>query len=274
MKTAAFTVATLFLGLAAAFTAGCSSNKYVPADDEDPDSFEAVKDIHGGPYSDMVLVYLKTGPKSGQLSKEQSDQVFAGHMANIHRLADLGQLLIAGPFDRDHTRDKTWRGIFLLDTPNIDLAKLQAESDPGIQAGVFTPEYRQVKASIELRHVRELEKAMLAKTEAEKDKPRDPTKPPPNIRGYVMVTADDAPAANAALKRAGLADKVVWCTRFSGTGPKGYGKGGVFVLDAEKADDVKAALDKAGAPGIGVDGWWATTSLTGLGGSARVMPGG
>jgi uncharacterized protein YciI len=273
MKTAVFTAAAIALAAGIALTA-CSSNKYVPADDEDPDSFEAVKDIHGGPYSDMVLVYLKTGPRSGQQTKEQSDQIFAGHMSNMKRLTAAGQLLIAGPFDREHTRDNTWRGIFLLDTPNVELAKLQVGTDPGVQAGVFEPEYKQIKASIELRHTAELEKAMLARPEVDNGRPRDPTQPPPNIRAYVMVTADDAPAANTALKHAGLAGKIVWCTRFSGTGPKGYGKGGVFVLDAEKADEVKAALDKAGAKGVGVDGWWSTASLTGLGPSAKAMPGG
>src|SRR5689334_13059942 len=73
--------------------------------EEDPDSFEAVKDIHGGPFSDMMLVYLKTGPN--QLTEEN----FKGHMANMHRLADAGVLIIGGPFASP--RDKTWRGIFV-----------------------------------------------------------------------------------------------------------------------------------------------------------------
>lgn len=268
-----FAAAALSLTAALALVA-CVHNTATDGE-EDPDSFEAVKDIHGGPYSDMVLVTLKTGPRGAALSKEESTEVFKGHMANMHRLADAGQLIIAGPFDKEQTRDKTWRGIFLLDTPNIDLAKLQTSTDPGVKAGVFAPEYRQVKGSIALRHTLDLEKAMVAKIEAEsKDKPAaDPTKPPPNVRAYVMATADDATAANAALRRAGLGDKIVWCARFSGNGPKGYGKGGVFVLDAENVDDVKAQLEKAGGTtGIGLDGWWSTAALTGLEKPARTMP--
>ncbi|MBY0307127.1 MAG: YciI family protein [Phycisphaerales bacterium] len=259
--------------VAAALTA-CASSGYQPADDEDPDSFQAVKDIHGGPYTDMVLVYLKAGPKIAQQTREQSERVFAGHMANMKRLADAGQLLVAGPFERGHTRDTTRRGIFLLDTPNIQLARLQTGTDPGVQAGLFEPEYRQVKASIELRRTLELEKGLLAGARADKETPRDTATPPPNARAYVMATADDALAADAALRRAGLGDRIVWCARFSGKGPKGYGRGGVFVLDAQKVEDVQAALDKTGgAPGTGLDQWWSTPSLTGLSGSARVMPG-
>lgn len=254
--------AALLLGLAAAGLTACASHN--PQDD--PDSFEAVKDIHGGPFTDMMLVYLKTGPNSASQTKEESAEHFKGHMANMKRLADAGVLLIGGPFSAP--RDKAWRGIFVLDTSSVQLAKLQAETDPAIKAGVFTAEYQPIKASIALRISGDLEKAMLA--QAKDAPPADPTKPPPNIRAYVMVTADDAASAKAALEKAGLSEKVVWCATFSGVGDRGA----VVVLDALTVEEVKTALEKSGpgTKGLGLDGWWSTVSLTGFEPAARKLP--
>ena len=42
-----------------------------------------------------VFVILKTGPKTDQ-TKEESAKLFAGHMANIKRLAAEGKLVLAG----------------------------------------------------------------------------------------------------------------------------------------------------------------------------------
>lgn len=253
--------AALLLAVSATFS-GCAAHN--PQDD--PDSFEAVKDIHGGPFTDMMLVYLKTGPNSASQTKEENAEHFKGHMANMKRLADAGVLLIGGPFNAP--RDKAWRGIFVLDTSSVQLAKLQAETDPAIKAGVFTAEYQPIKATIALRHSGDLEKAMLAR--AKDAPPPDPTKPPPSIRAYVMVTADDAASAKAALDRSGLSDKIVWCAAFSGVGDRGA----VVVLDAQSVDGVKAALEKSGAgtKGLGLDGWWSTASLTGFEPAARKLP--
>lgn len=263
----------LLLALTAALT-GCAGHN----PEEDPDSFEAVKDIHGGPYSDMMLVYLKTGPKGkkGDITPEESAEVFKGHMANINRLADAGVLLVAGPFNKP--RDKDWRGIFVLDTSSVQLAKLQADTDPGIQAGVFIAQYQPIKASITMRSSGELEKAMLAKnaeaTEAAKAAPKDTTKPPPNLRTYVMLTADDAVAATAALAKAGMTNKVVWCAKFSGGTKSNPDRGAVFVLDATKTEEVQAAFEKAGVPttGLNLDAWMSTASLMGFEPAARKLP--
>lgn len=259
------------IALAAGFSTGCTPTG--AAGDEDADSFEAVKDIHGGPFSDMMLVYLKTGPTSTTQTKEEAAEHFKGHMANMQRLADAGILLIGGPFGKP--RDKNWRGIFVLDTSSVQLAKLQAESDPAIKAGVFVAQYQPIKASIALRSTGDLEKAMkeamaneATAGEAEK---KDATKPamPAGIRPYVMITADNMNAAKGALAKSGLAEKIVWCAQFSNKGDKGA----VVVVDAEKVEDVQAALDKAGvSAGLGLDGWWSTKSLTGLEPAARKLP--
>ncbi|HZW07683.1 MAG TPA: hypothetical protein VFF65_11230 [Phycisphaerales bacterium] len=229
------------------------------AGEEDPDSFEAVKDIHGGPFSDMTLVYLKTGPRT-DLTQEQKAAVFSGHMSNMKRLADAGILLIAGPFNKP--RDASWRGLFLLDTSSVALAHLQAETDPGIRSGVFVADYRPIKASILLRHTGDVEKAMQAE---KADKPADGR---PQIRPYVMVTAADAAALMPSLARAGYGDKVVWAAKFSAKGDRDA----VAVIDAEKVEDVQAAMEKAGVTGLSLDGWYATPSLLRLEPSVRTIP--
>src|SRR5690349_21562690 len=60
-----------------------------------------------------VLVILKTGPAVVAPGKER-DEIFKGHFANIHRLAEEGKLVVAGPFG-DQGGD--WRGMFVF---NVD----------------------------------------------------------------------------------------------------------------------------------------------------------
>ncbi|HEX6641293.1 MAG TPA: hypothetical protein VF215_09275, partial [Thermoanaerobaculia bacterium] len=45
-----------------------------------------------------VLCILKTGPKDAEIQGDQRKEIFAGHFANIGRLADEGKLAVAGPF--------------------------------------------------------------------------------------------------------------------------------------------------------------------------------
>src|SRR2546421_13099036 len=51
-----------------------------------------------------VLCILKTGPKDAETKGKERDDIFAGHFANIGRLADEGKLAVAGPFGKN---DKT-----------------------------------------------------------------------------------------------------------------------------------------------------------------------
>lgn len=84
-----------------------------------------------------VLVVLKTGPKR-MPDGEARKAMFAGHFANITRLADAGKLVLAGPFSEDADG---WRGLFLMAVDDVDEARRLTESDPVIREGEMVAEY-------------------------------------------------------------------------------------------------------------------------------------
>ncbi len=81
-----------------------------------------------------VFVILKTGPKDADFKGKERDDIFAGHMANIGRLADTGQLAVAGPFGKN---DKQYRGLYIFNVATVEEAAKIVETDPAVKAGVF-----------------------------------------------------------------------------------------------------------------------------------------
>jgi len=130
-----------------------------------------------------TLVYLKTGSKA-KLSEEESKRIFAGHFANMLRLAEERKLLLAGPFGQPK-HDLALRGLFVLDTGDPEQARAWAETDPGFQAQVFALEYHPLRTNAALRALLEQELAAHAAAEASGEKPA----PGANIRAYVLLTA-------------------------------------------------------------------------------------
>lgn len=84
-----------------------------------------------------VLVILRTGPTPVK-DADARKAMFAGHMANIQRLAKEGKLALAEPFG-DATGD--WRGLFVFATADIDEAKALVATDPVIQQGEMVADY-------------------------------------------------------------------------------------------------------------------------------------
>lgn len=80
-----------------------------------------------------VLVMLKTGPKTDTPQAEQS-KLFAGHMANIGRLADENKLIVAGPMSKN---DRGYEGIFILNVTKRAEAEALLATDPAIAAGLL-----------------------------------------------------------------------------------------------------------------------------------------
>lgn len=84
-----------------------------------------------------VLVILRTGPTPVK-EAEARKAMFAGHMANMDRLAKEGKLALAGPFG-DAGGD--WRGLFVFAVKDIDEAKALTATDPVIRQGEMVAEY-------------------------------------------------------------------------------------------------------------------------------------
>lgn len=95
----------------------------------------------GGDDSGMrsyVFCILKTGPKDASITdKKLRDEIFAGHMANMGRLAGEGKLALAGPFGKN---DRQYRGIFILAVTTVEEAQKLVDTDPVIKSGMMVAE--------------------------------------------------------------------------------------------------------------------------------------
>lgn len=83
-----------------------------------------------------VFVMLKSG-KNQSTDKVLIDSCFAGHLNNIMRLVKEKKMIVAGPMFEN---EKAYRGIFILDVPTMEEAKLLLETDPAIKAEFLEPE--------------------------------------------------------------------------------------------------------------------------------------
>lgn len=82
-----------------------------------------------------VLAFLKRGPVKISDSTERA-KLQMGHMENIQRMADLGKLVLAGPFlDKQDIR-----GIYIFNVETIEEAQQLTETDPAIKAGTLVME--------------------------------------------------------------------------------------------------------------------------------------
>jgi uncharacterized protein YciI len=84
-----------------------------------------------------VLCILKTGPNDAKVLGKEREEVFAGHFANIGRLAKEGKLAVAGPFGKN---DRSWRGLYIFNVPTVEEAEKLVILDPAVKAGVFVYE--------------------------------------------------------------------------------------------------------------------------------------
>ena len=103
-------------------------------------------DEHGMKMYAMVL--LKPGPRQ-DLAREDSDRAFAGHMANLNRLADTGELVFAGPLEKNDR----YRGIFIFNVGTSIEAEALLATDPAVQAGILAGDVYLLYGSAALRQV-------------------------------------------------------------------------------------------------------------------------
>src|SRR5688500_5581661 len=109
-----------------------------------------------------VLCILKTGPKDGEVKGDARKEIFAGHFANIGRLADEGKLAVAGPFG---TNDKSYRGLYVFNVGTIEEAEKLVMLDPAVKAGVFVPDLTQWYGSAALM--------VASETPTQSEKPKE-----------------------------------------------------------------------------------------------------
>ncbi|MDX1389105.1 MAG: YciI family protein, partial [Acidobacteriota bacterium] len=101
-------------------------------------AFWAAKNIIGKPESltRQTRCYLGLIKRPGVVpdySDEELEEIQAGHMANIQKMADSGDLVWAGPM----ADDGDLRGIFVFRTLDPDRLKELVARDPGVKAGRF-----------------------------------------------------------------------------------------------------------------------------------------
>ena len=131
-----FFIALCFIGACSAASAQVMAARA----DEKPTYDEELAKLFGGDDNGMksyVLVILKTGPKDASIKGKDREAIFAGHMANINRLADEGTLALAGPFGEN---GRAFRGLFIFNVSSVDEALKLAATDPAVKAGVFIVE--------------------------------------------------------------------------------------------------------------------------------------
>jgi uncharacterized protein YciI len=105
-----------------------------------------------------VLVILKTGPNK-VADVEERKKMFQGHFANMERLAAEKKLAFAGPLDGVEGR----RGIFILATQDIEVAKTYVATDPVIVSGEMVAEYHKLYGSAALMMVNDLHNKIIRK---------------------------------------------------------------------------------------------------------------
>lgn len=98
-----------------------------------------------------VMAFLKAGPIRDQ-NEEDAAAMQKAHLANISRMADEGQLVLAGPF----LDDGELRGIYVFNVKTIEEAVALTETDPMIEAGRLEMEMHPWYGSAALMQVNEV----------------------------------------------------------------------------------------------------------------------
>lgn len=82
-----------------------------------------------------VMAFLKAGPNRDR-SEAEAQALQRAHLDNITRMAEAGQLVLAGPF----LDDGPLRGIYIFNVRTVEEAEALTATDPAIQAGSLVME--------------------------------------------------------------------------------------------------------------------------------------
>ncbi len=202
---------------------------------------------------EYVFVFLKVGPQSGKLPPEVEQEAGSGHFANMARLADEGELLLAGPFGEPKV-DRANSGVFVFDARTVAEADALTATDPAVRAGVFVFDAYPLRSSSPLRRALDVLRAAEARGDLSRD---DPGR---GIRPYFLAIARDGDAADEAL--APLADEglVLFSGRFGGA----LEGASIHALIADSLRDAHEMLAFAAPDGTtewDVHPWWSSSVL-------------
>ena len=76
-----------------------------------------------------VIAFLFRGDRVQEYTEEQRSDIQAGHMANINKLAEAGQLVMAGPF----FGNEQLRGLFIFAVESLEEAEKLTATDPAVK---------------------------------------------------------------------------------------------------------------------------------------------
>jgi uncharacterized protein YciI len=99
-----------------------------------------------------VMAFLYSGDRVSEYTKEERAEIQKGHLANISKLADMGKLILAGPF----FGTEAMRGIFIFDVASIEEAETLTNTDPAVKAGVLKMELKEWYGSAALVMIPEI----------------------------------------------------------------------------------------------------------------------
>lgn len=151
-----FVIILVFLSM------NCSGNRNVNMESTDsmPDDSlkttyneELANEVGADDYGmrQYVMAFLKAGPNRDQDSTRAAELQRA-HLENIRRMAEDGDLIIAGPF----LDDGEVRGIYIFAVETVEEARALTETDPAIQAGRLVMELHPWYGSAALMKVNEI----------------------------------------------------------------------------------------------------------------------
>jgi len=222
---------------AAATLAACASTAGAPPATE------------SSPAVERAWVWILTGPRDDEVRDPARSLAFAGHFANMTKMAERGDLLVAGPFGEPRARDDH-RGIFVLATGDLDEAREVAASDPTSKAGVFTLAVEPFRTTDELERLNAMHTAALEASGI--------SNPPPgaHCRTYVLVAGAPPAAAERALTGAPVL--------FGGRLGAGADERALACLDAATADEARALLPSDADVTWSVMPWFATEEIANL----------
>jgi uncharacterized protein YciI len=91
----------------------------------------------GEPNYEMItyyLVLLRRGPNWTADVTPKIEELQKQHLAHINRMAETGDLVLAGPF-LEQTGDSALAGLFIFKVESIQTARELTQSDPAVKAG-------------------------------------------------------------------------------------------------------------------------------------------